>query len=446
MQEICGISIYKSSPDSLKEVLKLSGALDDFKLLANTNPNSKILIKPNLVAWIDEINVPMFGVLTTTRLVEDLIIILKQFNLHNIWIGEGGVKLGPKSDTKIAFEKLGYYKLKQKYKIELIDFNESKPKKINIKDKNNEFTLEFAEDACNWNYFINIPVLKTHSQTKISLGIKNLKGCLKTSSKKFCHDSNLNLEHYIQFIPDIINPNLNIIDGIFALEQGPLYFGKPYKKNLIIASKDVFVADLVGAKILGYEVNEINHLSEYAERKNKSKNLNDYSILGEDIEKHSKRLEWDWLWNKENTGPEIFDKIGIKNIAIPKYDASLCSGCSPIVNMINVFILNAYKNHGLPESSKIEILCGKRMQAREGYDKTLLLGSCIINANKNNKNIKNPIKITGCPPSNQQIIKGLKEAGLKFEHSAYKDYLIKLSKRFENNIEFNYKFFQVEDN
>ncbi|MHA1340750.1 MAG: DUF362 domain-containing protein [Promethearchaeota archaeon] len=438
------VSIFKFEKkfESLKKALELCGALDDFE---NLNKNAKILIKPNIVAWMEEIKMPVFGVLTTIRIIEDLLLILKNFGIQNIWIGEGGVEL-EKSNGKnmeenpFKSEKLGYKKLAEKYGVELIDFNKSKTKTIKIEDDNHSFSLKLAEDALNADYFINIPVLKTHSQTKVSLGIKNLKGCLKTSSKKFCHDANLNLEYYIQFLPDIIKPNLTIIDGIYALERGPLYFGKPYRKNLIIASKDVFAADLVGAKILGYNLDEINYLKYYASRLKKPKNLADYEILGEKIEENIQKLEWDWKWNESNTGPSVFDKIGIKNIAIPKYDASLCSGCSPVVNMVNIFVLSVNKKGALP---KIEILNGKRMQARKGFEKTVLIGNCIIKANKANKNINQSIKIAGCPPSEEQIIYGLKEAGLELDESAYRDYLIKLSKKYENNPEFDYSMFEL---
>jgi len=57
-----------------------------------------------------------------------------------------------------------------------------------------EFKLGVARRALNADKIINVPVLKTHTQCKISLHLKNPKGCLDRRSKMLCHNPEGHLE------------------------------------------------------------------------------------------------------------------------------------------------------------------------------------------------------------------------------------------------------------
>ncbi|HQL84057.1 MAG TPA: hypothetical protein PK307_17800, partial [Spirochaetota bacterium] len=70
----------------------------------------------------------------------------------------------------------------------------------------------------------------------------------------------------------------------------------------------------------------------------------------------------------------------------------------------------------------VEILNGKKMQARPGYDRTIMLGNCIIKANKGNAAVKEPIEVTGCPPSMEDVVASLKSAGFDVNEMAYLGY------------------------
>jgi hypothetical protein len=138
--------------------------------------------------------------------------------------------------------------------------------------------------------------------------------------------------------------------------------------------------------------------------------------------------------------------MGIKGIALPKYDESLCSGCSPLSNMMNIFVMSAFnKCPGQPLPS-IEIVNGKKALARTGYEKTILLGNCIIKANEGNVNIKNRIECKGCPPAYDEVIKILRENGLDFDETSYPKYLKQQSEKYNGKAEFTWDFFQPKLN
>ncbi len=429
MTETVAIVKYTASPNSLKESIELS---DGFKGL---KPSDSIMIKPNLVAFDDQFPIAPFGVYTTTRLVEDLIICLKDFGCNNITIGEGSVQLKKDMGTFAAFEGLGYKTLEKKYGVTLVDFNQSKTEGFTYHD---EHQLHIAKEAVESDFFINFPVLKTHGQTKVSLGLKNLKGCLKLKSKRHCHNPESGLEFSFSHIADFVKPSLTIIDGIYALEKGALHFGNAYRKDLIIASRDILAADLAGAQIIGYAADTIDHFKHYSKRTGKSLAMADYEIKGEKIDNHIQPLKWDWTWTKDNTGPGIFEKLGVTGVALPKYDETLCSGCSPIANMSSILALSAFKGQPL---ANVEILNGKKMQARPGYDKTVLLGNCIIKANKDNENINEVVIAKGCPPSEDDVVAAMKSAGLDVNILAYYGFMKQQSEKYNGKEGYDQEFF-----
>ena len=359
---------YTQSPDSLRTALELCDGFGEL------DQKASVLIKPNLVTWETEQQIPPFGVYTTTRLVEDLVILLNEFGCKDITIGEGSVPMRTGSATVAAFEGLGYTAIAAKYGVKLVDFNESAAANVQTEDG---ISLSIAREALETDFFIDMPVLKTHAQTKVSLGIKNLKGCLKLASKRACHDPEQGhgLEHAFQFLPDFLKPALTIVDGIYALERGALQFGTAYRKDVIVASRDLLVADIVAAKTIGYNPEDITHFQEYGARKELPLDLSNVDVRGEDLESLVTPLKWDWSWTEDNTGPTAFERAGVQGVTVPKYDETLCSGCSQVPNMVNVLVLSAFqgKNAPVPLPS-VEVLNGKKMLASPGHDSTILVG------------------------------------------------------------------------
>jgi len=430
MSATVSLTKYTSSPESLRQAIATCNGLDRLK------SSDRVLIKPNLVAWDDIYPIAPFGVYTTTRLVEDLVICLKEAGCGRIVIGEGSVQLKTGVGTMAAFEGLGYRALEKRYGVELVDFNESDARTVQFPGGE----LDIAAEALETDFFINFPVLKTHGQTKVSLGLKNLKGCLKLKSKRFCHDPGSHLELAFSHIADFVKPSLTLIDGIYALERGALHFGNAYRKDLIIASTNILGADLAGAAVMGYAGEQIDHFRHYAARHGKSLFIADYRLAGERLEDHVQPLKWDWAWTRDNTGPGVFEKMGITGTALPKYDETLCSGCSPLANMINLLVLSAFKGEPLPS---IEVLNGKKMAPRPGYGKTVLLGNCMIKANRHHENINNAVPVAGCPPVETDVVSALKSAGLDVNPQVYQDYMNQQSGKYAGREGFDPLFYSA---
>ena len=175
---VVAIKRYIGSPDSLKEAVSLCDGLEGLKR------NDHIFIKPNLVGWDNRYPMPLYGVFTTTRLVEDMVIILKDYGVKRVTIAEGSVYIKGKDqplNTQKIFQMLGYPLLAQHYGVELMDIHEEPFNDINFGD----FSIQISRPVMDADFFINMPVLKTHNQSILSLGLKNLKGCYLSNQENF---------------------------------------------------------------------------------------------------------------------------------------------------------------------------------------------------------------------------------------------------------------------
>ena len=340
---------YQNTHGSLQKAIELCNGFKDLKA------NDEVIIKPNLVTWSNKFAIAPYGVFTSTRLVQDMVLLLKEFGCEKIAIGEGSVPMEKGMGKQNAFKGLGYEKLSSTYGVKLIDFNRSKSTQIQLYE---DFSIPVAQEALAADFFIDMPVLKTHGATMVSLGIKNLKGVMKIGGKKRCHSPKRHLEFNFPILAETLYPQLTVVDGIYMLEKGPLHIGNAIRKNIIIASRDILGADIVGAAVMGFNAKDVKHLNFFASRTGNSIDIKDYEIKGLPLDEETQPLEWDETWNAENTGPKVFDKIGISGIANRKFDDTLCSGCAMLPVVCNLLSISAFKGEPF---DNIEVLIGKKM-------------------------------------------------------------------------------------
>jgi hypothetical protein len=213
--------------------------------------------------------------------------------------------------------------------------------------------------------------------------MKNLKGCLLIDSKKKFHMHDLN--RLIALLNTKIRPSLTVIDGIYGLERGPEFLGTPHRMDLIIAGKDVFSCDMVGAAVMGFKPEEIEHFREFAELAGRSLSLEGIEVRGEPIDKVSRKFDWRLSYE------EIFRQYGIKGLTIQQPGNSFCSGCCAIMSALTGVLTKDCPGETL---DGVEICAGRGTKARAESKKVLLLGDCAVSANKG---LEDAIRIKGCP-------------------------------------------------
>ncbi|MFX0187893.1 MAG: DUF362 domain-containing protein [Candidatus Hodarchaeota archaeon] len=438
-KSVVSIVKYEKPFKSVKKVVELANGLE------NLSSKTKVFIKPNIVYWNRHCTIPKWGVLTTSRVVEDVVALLKEKGIENITIGEGIVTEDPKDkETALdAWERLGYNKLIEKYGVQVYNLFDRSFEKI---DLNTGFDVNFSSDALNADFLIDLPTLKTHAQAVVSLGIKNLKGLINIASRKKFHSADLvkDLNYNVAQLANKIPPNLTIIDGIYTLERGPAIDGKSHKKDILVASTDILSADLVGSKLLGINPSKVPHLVQAAKDRNRPTDLSDVEVVGEKIEDLASHHEWDFKYNDVGDLPLPFMNAGIQGIKYHKYDTTMCTYCSGLNGLILTAIKMSYR--GKPYD-KIEVLTGKVMKPTPGNNRTILLGQCQCNLNRNHQDIKELIPINGCPPSREIVQEALQKAGIRVPKSFFKGLDQApgwLMQKYKGKPEYDESFFQVK--
>ncbi|MBN2032586.1 MAG: DUF362 domain-containing protein [Deltaproteobacteria bacterium] len=421
---------YESSPDSLRELIRLCGGFDRLR------PSYRAFIKPNLVAFDDRYPMPLYGVFSTTRLVHDMVFLLKEFGINHISIGEGSFRGKDFAvSTMGIFKALGYPRLEKRYGVKLVDLLEGPFQAVDF----GEFRLEVAQPILETDFLINMPVLKTHNQAVLSLGFKNLKGCLSVKSRKFCHGRSGSLHHHLSLLVEKITPALTILDGIYGLEKGPFYLGRAVAMQAMAASKDPLALDLAGAALAGIDPANVPHIREYAHRHRRSLDLNRYVTQGTPLQELQQTLKWDNHWNEQNTGPKAWEKLGIRGVFLPKYDETVCTGCSGLYGTILTMIMASYT----APLNDIEILTGKRMKPSGKANKTMLLGNCMIKENRKDPAVKDTVIVKGCPPSLRSVLDGLERCGIHIREDIYAAFRQTLVDRYKGKEGFDESFYYI---
>ena len=136
------ITRYKKDENSVRSAIELSDAVKNIK------SSTKVFLKPNIVFWTKETNFPKYGVITTSRVVEDVVVALKDIGVNDITIGEGLTGLKPKDfeTPKHAFKTLGYDYLKEKYGVKCLNVFDRDFKKV---DAGDGISLNINEDILN---------------------------------------------------------------------------------------------------------------------------------------------------------------------------------------------------------------------------------------------------------------------------------------------------------
>lgn len=129
-------------------------------------------------------------------------------------------------------------------------------------------------DAC----LINLPVLKTHVVSGMSLGMKNPMGILPRPDRRAMHTFGID-----QSIVDMnlgIKPALTIVDGSAGQDgEGPLY-GDTSDLQVLVSGRDSLAVDLVCCQLVGVRPRDIPHLRLALEQFGKPS----WHITGDEIE------------------------------------------------------------------------------------------------------------------------------------------------------------------
>lgn len=225
---------------TLKPLLfDLLGSLDH----GSIRKNSRVLIKPNLLAPA----APEKAVTTHPLIVRAVVEYVLQ---------QGGLPRVSDSSAIGTYDRVmresGIAAALQGLPVECRPFKESV-----IVDVGQPFQkIEIAADAMNADIVINLPKLKTHTQMLLTLGVKNIFGCIVGMRKPEWHfRTGIDRDRFAELLVRIyaaVKPTITVLDGILAMEgQGPGRGGRPRALGIVMAGGDAVALDTVVCRMFG---------------------------------------------------------------------------------------------------------------------------------------------------------------------------------------------------
>jgi len=303
----------------VKEIFDLAGMPEMLK------GKDRVVLKPNTVD-------SRYYCYTRIELTSAVIEYFKALGAKKIFVAENCTQ---SNFTRLVFEKTGYAKMCKKTGAKAVYLDEGKTAPYEFKKQGtnedgydntvfelSQFVIDYLIKDRDKTLYINLPKLKTHSMGVVTLGVKNQWCFPKQADRKFDH--NYNLHNKLVDILSYIQPDFTLIEGIEGVVNGHYPVTAfadeciiPFK--VLVGSKNVVGADLVGTKILGVNPEDATHLTNSINRglSGGVKGFEDIEING-DISSFTQKYSWDLLNRFPEdvrliTGKERWCKEGCKN-------------------------------------------------------------------------------------------------------------------------------------
>jgi uncharacterized protein (DUF362 family)/ferredoxin len=218
-----------------------------FRMLAcierlRIEPGMRVLIKPNFLMPAR----PEWALTTHPLVVRAAV----EYVLH-----KGAKPLVADSPGLGSFERLirlgGYADALLGLDVELRPFKETA--QVDIGEPFGK--IDIAREALEADALINLPKLKTHAMMLLTLGVKNLFGCVVGLAKVRWHmRSGVNRHLFARLLVQIqraVHPAATLVDGILGMEgQGPGRSGTPRRLGVLVAGASAPAVDVAVCRLL----------------------------------------------------------------------------------------------------------------------------------------------------------------------------------------------------
>lgn len=245
---ISGFYCKDYNPENIKTIID-----EIFKSLSinsdTIKPNSKVLIKPNLLSAYT----PEQAITTHPEIVRAVVKKIKELKAIPV-IGDSAGNL--LRGMEYVWEKTGMLQVAKEENVELVNFETVGSVELAIEHSAIK-NIYLTKALINCDYIINLPKIKTHTFMGFSCGIKNFYGCVPGARKVEYHKLAPTPYDFSQLLSEIyriVNDKLilTIADGVCGLEgNGPSLSGIKRNYNMIIASRDTITLDLFILNLLG---------------------------------------------------------------------------------------------------------------------------------------------------------------------------------------------------
>jgi uncharacterized protein (DUF362 family) len=240
--------------DALDEIFAAFGGLSQL-----IPADSRVTVKPNAVSFNPQ-------TYSDPTVVAALLAYLRDHGYRDLAVMEN-VTAGVVS--RLVFHVIGYTKICKKHGAEPVFLDESPPVEVRLRDEDEPTRVpkRLYDDFLNnrdGHFYLGLPKLKTHSMSTVTLGVKNQQAFPIHSDRMHRHNHDT-LHRRLASIYDLIRPDFCIIEGLNAVYHGHFPATALLDRcidpmNILIGGRDTLAVDAVGARVLGYEVDDVEHL------------------------------------------------------------------------------------------------------------------------------------------------------------------------------------------
>lgn len=225
--------------ESLEDLLQTWGGIEAF-----VKSGDRVLLKPNLLTG----SRPGKECVTRPELVYCIAQMVQEAG------GKPFLGDGPAFGSAIGVAKAnGYLPVIEELHLPVVEFHGQRYQTVS-----EEFNhLLLCKEAMDADVVINLPKVKSHSQLTMTMGVKNLFGCVPGKMKAWWHmEAGKDSARFGQMLVETaraINPELTILDGIIGHEGNGPSGGEPRPLGILGASPDVFALDRAMVEILNVD-------------------------------------------------------------------------------------------------------------------------------------------------------------------------------------------------
>jgi uncharacterized protein (DUF362 family) len=235
-------------PRAHETVYRAIDLIDGLKDIAKNAP--RVLIKVNFITT----KTYDTGATTDPLVVEALIRRVREFS-DQVFVVESDAST---TSADKACKTTGMLQMCKDNQVRFINLRKEKEKvQLSIPNPEVLHRITVPKIVAN-SAIISAAKLKTHSDTGVTLGMKNMFGLLPEKLKFKYHLRNIS--KVIVDINSVLKPKLTVIDGFDALEGPGPVSGHPVKMDLIIAGEDVVAVDATACRVMGIDPSEIFHI------------------------------------------------------------------------------------------------------------------------------------------------------------------------------------------
>ena len=356
----------------VKESIDLVGGLGSV-----VKKGDVVALKPNVVTG----RVTKPGVLTDKRVIEAMILMCQEAGAGEVRVVEGS---GYFTSTDVALEKSGVKAAAEALGAKVVDVDKDELVEVPVPGHLIVDKIPVSKAFMEADVRINMPVMKTHDQLLVTLGVKNLKGVIPKPWKRNFHK--IGVVKAIVDLSRVVPVDLTVLDAINAMEGLGPSFGDVVPLNTVMASKDIWSLDLAASRVMGFELEELDYLKEGL--KLSLFDPKKLEVVGEPIEKVARRFK------RPPTDLEFGEGITV-------ISDGACSACRGTIHSV-VYDLEQMKKMG--EIRDLLIVVGVNAKVPKGLKNTpIVMGTC-LKAQEGEG-----CYVVGCPPNNDGMLAAIKK-------------------------------------